>query len=839
MGGSGSRAKSPAPQSSNNAVEEELPPLPPAPEIPAQHEWGPTRDWGRKNISEREAQKLLSQTTREAGQQEGLTGQPPWDNGQTTPSRSFARSTAPAGFHHLKWADQEAEEHREEPKVLPSRAGLEYAAAAAKLSGKKKKDATSSSNPLDGPLARSVAGNSDLPVPGPVDRGSPAKADFSILDPWNCNICGQRSISPPRPACPTCKRPRGQEVKRTYRTADELTASVVEALEGNPGVSIDKRRHGKPPRGGRSSAGHPPTGGFSRAESPYKTVGAPSQSQSRLPQSCLKAASTHSGAAGTAFGVGAGAGLSRVGQSMAQSGRGNGANRFSQSSWADMNDMGGTAKSVSWDDSVRTTHSREGMSGSPSMGMPRHAQGRSVDSLDEFSRQKGTLDDLEAERMDLEAQLVANQRRREAAVRSASAATLQAPRPGLGPELQKHRSFDTFAGFEAKPAGNAFGTTFGSFSGNSPDSGTPNGRNVGQTGVGLASGSTFGHFSAGSTAGSQAAGVRFGSGHNSAQIQPPGFCNHNSMPQPGGCGPEPLLLPNPGVDRLPKPQHQAATSVSFGRGRSDGHVGPPLPKTQSSWWSPPGAEEAQYGTSSSSRASPPSPSPLDRSASPSEPQAPSTPFLQHPPPPPISSSTHHEKQKDRNAHLPPELQQERQAARNAQLAAGFPGSGHGHGGSFRSAPGPGTMKKGPAKDPAAELMAALSATAVPEEKDSLYSGGGPWDRGTSSGISPAKGPTSVSADIGRQRSSSTRVTSSKIGDETPSKSGGRQRSSSQAATAPTFYKSNVSFTPTAAEISANQRAASIDPEMDPEALLQAQIQRIKGLSKRVGSSGLA
>ncbi|CAE7730493.1 unnamed protein product [Symbiodinium sp. CCMP2592] len=50
--------------------------------------------------------------------------------------------------------------------------------------------------------------------------------------PWTCQICSQRDIGASMTSCPTCKRSRGTELRRSYMTAAELTESVVIAVNG-------------------------------------------------------------------------------------------------------------------------------------------------------------------------------------------------------------------------------------------------------------------------------------------------------------------------------------------------------------------------------------------------------------------------------------------------------------------------------------------------------------------------------------------------------------------------------------------------------------------------------
>lgn len=72
--------------------------------------------------------------------------------------------------------------------------------------------------------------------PTPVYQSKPKP--FHPHEPWMCSICSQRNIPPHDDRCPACTRPRGTEPKRSYATANELTQSVVDAVNGTPGVSI-------------------------------------------------------------------------------------------------------------------------------------------------------------------------------------------------------------------------------------------------------------------------------------------------------------------------------------------------------------------------------------------------------------------------------------------------------------------------------------------------------------------------------------------------------------------------------------------------------------------------
>ena len=68
---------------------------------------------------------------------------------------------------------------------------------------------------------------------------------------WTCQICSQGKIPPQQSSCPTCRRARGTELRRDYLTTNELTQSVVDAVnEGADGTSSSrpKRREKSPAR---------------------------------------------------------------------------------------------------------------------------------------------------------------------------------------------------------------------------------------------------------------------------------------------------------------------------------------------------------------------------------------------------------------------------------------------------------------------------------------------------------------------------------------------------------------------------------------------------------------
>ena len=80
-----------------------------------------------------------------------------------------------------------------------------------------------------------------------------------MASPWVCQICSERGIPPSLASCPTCKRSRGTELRRSYMTATELTESVVSAVnEGrkqSAGNSFKARRGTSPVRDGLSGRG--------------------------------------------------------------------------------------------------------------------------------------------------------------------------------------------------------------------------------------------------------------------------------------------------------------------------------------------------------------------------------------------------------------------------------------------------------------------------------------------------------------------------------------------------------------------------------------------------------
>ncbi|CAE7713538.1 unnamed protein product [Symbiodinium pilosum] len=80
-----------------------------------------------------------------------------------------------------------------------------------------------------------------------------------VASPWVCQICSERGIPPSLASCPTCKRSRGTELRRSYMTATELTESVVSAVnEGrkqSAGNSFKARRGTSPVRDGLSGRG--------------------------------------------------------------------------------------------------------------------------------------------------------------------------------------------------------------------------------------------------------------------------------------------------------------------------------------------------------------------------------------------------------------------------------------------------------------------------------------------------------------------------------------------------------------------------------------------------------
>eukprot|EP00927_Polykrikos_kofoidii_P010387 TRINITY_DN14390_c0_g1_i6.p1 TRINITY_DN14390_c0_g1~~TRINITY_DN14390_c0_g1_i6.p1 ORF type:complete len:397 (+),score=69.78 TRINITY_DN14390_c0_g1_i6:156-1346(+) len=62
-------------------------------------------------------------------------------------------------------------------------------------------------------------------------RTVPAISEAEVAkETWKCGICGQRGITDE--ACPTCLRPRGTQLRRSYMTTSEMTQTVVDALNG-------------------------------------------------------------------------------------------------------------------------------------------------------------------------------------------------------------------------------------------------------------------------------------------------------------------------------------------------------------------------------------------------------------------------------------------------------------------------------------------------------------------------------------------------------------------------------------------------------------------------------
>lgn len=108
----------------------------------------------------------------------------------------------------------------------------------------------------------------DIPLATWVDELNPcclsSSASAVFMNPevetgsiWTCQICSEPRISPTISLCPTCKRPRGTELRRSYLTASELTQSVVQAVNDDAGGvagSVRSKGHEKSPAKGASSA---------------------------------------------------------------------------------------------------------------------------------------------------------------------------------------------------------------------------------------------------------------------------------------------------------------------------------------------------------------------------------------------------------------------------------------------------------------------------------------------------------------------------------------------------------------------------------------------------------
>ncbi|CAE6929774.1 unnamed protein product [Symbiodinium natans] len=78
---------------------------------------------------------------------------------------------------------------------------------------------------------------------------------------WTCQICSERSIPASLSSCPTCKRSRGTELRRSYMTAAEMTESVVNAVNGaelqaggSAAPSFKAQRRGTSPSRARGEA---------------------------------------------------------------------------------------------------------------------------------------------------------------------------------------------------------------------------------------------------------------------------------------------------------------------------------------------------------------------------------------------------------------------------------------------------------------------------------------------------------------------------------------------------------------------------------------------------------
>eukprot|EP00913_Durusdinium_trenchii_P022162 g20823.t1 len=118
-----------------------------------------------------------------------------------------------------------------------------------------------------GPFFRSGL-RTDIPLATWVDELNPcclsSSASAVFMNPevetgsiWTCQICSEPRISPTISLCPTCKRPRGTELRRSYLTASELTQSVVQAVNDDAGGvagSVRSKGREKSPAKGASSA---------------------------------------------------------------------------------------------------------------------------------------------------------------------------------------------------------------------------------------------------------------------------------------------------------------------------------------------------------------------------------------------------------------------------------------------------------------------------------------------------------------------------------------------------------------------------------------------------------
>ncbi|CAL1129333.1 unnamed protein product [Cladocopium goreaui] len=117
----------------------------------------------------------------------------------------------------------------------------------------------------DQPLATWVDQLKENPVESTVTTVV-LNAEFDKTAAWTCQICSQSRIPPGTSTCPTCKRPRGTELRRSYMTASELTQSVVNAVN-DVGVfetgGASSTSSGKPKRRGKS-----PTRAVGKAQKP-------------------------------------------------------------------------------------------------------------------------------------------------------------------------------------------------------------------------------------------------------------------------------------------------------------------------------------------------------------------------------------------------------------------------------------------------------------------------------------------------------------------------------------------------------------------------------------------
>eukprot|EP00435_Cladocopium_sp_Y103_P040036 s151_g10.t2 len=107
----------------------------------------------------------------------------------------------------------------------------------------------------DQPLATWVDQLKENAVESTVAATVVLNAEFDKTAAWTCQICSQSKIPPGTSTCPTCKRPRGTELRRSYMTASELTQSVVNAVNdvgvfetgGSTSSTAKPKRRGKSP----------------------------------------------------------------------------------------------------------------------------------------------------------------------------------------------------------------------------------------------------------------------------------------------------------------------------------------------------------------------------------------------------------------------------------------------------------------------------------------------------------------------------------------------------------------------------------------------------------------